>query len=49
MTKQDIDDIIKIICPNDEDFEKPCISPAYLKNELEALALEQKSTEGVTK
>jgi hypothetical protein len=41
MTKKDIDDIISIICPNDEDFEKPCISPAYLKQELEALALEQ--------
>ena len=42
MTKADIDDIIRAICPNDEDFEKPCISPAYLKKELEALALEQK-------
>ena len=41
MTKKDIDNIISIICPNDEDFEKPIISPAYLKNELEALALEQ--------
>ena len=27
---------------NDADFEKACISPAYLKQELEALALEQK-------
>ena len=43
MTKQDIDTIIKILCPNDEDFEKPCISPAFLKKELEALALEQGS------
>ena len=41
MTKKDIDDIISIICPNDEDFEKTCISPAYLKKELEVLALEQ--------
>ena len=41
MTRQDIDTIISIICPNDEDFEKACISPAYLKNELEILALEQ--------
>jgi len=41
MTREDIDNIIKVICPNDEDFEKPCISPAYLKKELEALALEQ--------
>ena len=41
MTKKDIEDIIKIICPDDEDFEKPCISPMYLRKELEALALEQ--------
>ena len=41
MTKKDIDNIISIICQNDEDFEKTCISPAYLKKELEALALEQ--------
>ena len=41
MTKKDINDIISIICPNDEDFEKTCISPAYLKKELEVLALEQ--------
>ena len=41
MTREDIDNIINIICPNDEDFEKPIISPAYLKKELETLALEQ--------
>ncbi len=41
MTRKDIDNIISIICPNDEDFEKPIISPAYLKKELETLALEQ--------
>ena len=41
MTRKDIDNIISIICPNDEDFEKPIISPAYLKKELEVLALEQ--------
>lgn len=41
MTSEDIDNIISVICPNDEDFEKACISPAYLKKELEALALEQ--------
>lgn len=41
MTREDIDNIISIICPNDEDFEKPIISPAYLKKELEVLALEQ--------
>ena len=41
MTREDIDNIIGIICPNDEDFEKPIISPAYLKKELEMLALEQ--------
>lgn len=40
MTKQDIDLIIKAVCPNDEDYEKPIISPAYLKKELEALALD---------
>lgn len=41
MTREDIDDIIETICPNDEDFEKPIISPKYLKQELEQLALEQ--------
>ena len=41
MTKKDIDTIIEILCPNDEDFEKPIISPQYLKQELEQLALEQ--------
>ena len=41
MTREDIDDIINIICPKNEDFEKPCISPAYLRKELETLALEQ--------
>ena len=45
MTRQDIDTIISIICPNDEDFEKACISPAYLKNELEILALDQEPCE----
>ena len=47
MTREDIDNIISIICPNDEDFEKPIISPAYLKNELEALALEQEPCDNV--
>ena len=41
MTREDIKNIINVVCPNDEDFEKPIISPAYLKKELEALALEQ--------
>ena len=41
MTREDIETIIKMICPNDEDFEKACISPAYLKKELETLALDQ--------
>lgn len=41
MTKNDIDTIIKVICPDDEDYNKPIISPAYLKKELEILALEQ--------
>ena len=45
MTREDINDIINAICPNDEDYEKPIISPAYLKNELEALALEQEHCE----
>ena len=45
MTREDIDNIISVICPNDEDFEKACISPAYLKKELETLALEQELCE----
>ena len=41
MTVKDINEIIKIVCPNDEDYEKPIISPKYLRQELEQLALEQ--------
>lgn len=41
MTIHDINAIIKAVCPNDEDYEKPCISPKYLRQELEQLALEQ--------
>lgn len=43
MTVKDINEIIKIVCPNDEDYEKPIISPKYLRQELEQLALEQES------
>lgn len=42
MTREDINDIINAICPNDEDYEKPCISPKYLRQELEQLALDQR-------
>lgn len=42
MTREDINNIIQTLCPNNDDFEKPIISPAYLKQELEAMALEQK-------
>ncbi len=45
MTREDINNIISAICPNDEDFEKPIISPKYLKAELEQLALEQEPCE----
>lgn len=41
MTIKDINTIIETLCPNDEDYEKPCISPKYLRQELEQLALEQ--------
>jgi hypothetical protein len=41
MTVKDINTIIETLCPNDEDYEKPCISPKYLRQELEQLALEQ--------
>ena len=42
MTREDINDIINAICPNDEDYEKTCISPKYLREELEQLALDQR-------
>lgn len=42
MTREDINDIINAICPNDEDYEKSCISPKYLRQELEQLSLDQK-------
>ena len=48
MTKQDIDDIIRAVCPNDEDYEVPIISPAFLRKELEWLALEQAPDRQVT-
>ena len=41
MTLKDINDIIVAVCHNDEDYEKPCISPKYLRQELEQLALDQ--------
>lgn len=41
MTIKDINTIIETLCSNDEDYEKPCISPKYLRQELEQLALEQ--------
>lgn len=41
MTIRDINTIIETLCPNDEDYEKPCISPRYLRQELEQLALDQ--------
>ena len=41
MTIRDINDIIQAVCLNDEDYEKPCISPKYLRQKLEMLALEQ--------
>ena len=41
MTVRDINTIIETLCPNDEDYEKPIISPKYLRQELEQLALEQ--------
>jgi len=47
MTRKDIDDIISILCPNDEDYEKPIISPKYLRQELEQLALEQEPCEDI--
>ena len=46
MTREDINDIINAICPNDEDYEKPCISPKYLRQELEQLALDQRQWNG---
>lgn len=46
MTREDINDIINAICPNDKDYEKPCISPKYLRQELEQLALDQKQWNG---
>lgn len=46
MTREDIDNIINAVCPNDEDFEKPCISPKYLRQELEQLALDQRQWNG---
>lgn len=46
MTKQDVDNIISVLCPNDGDFDELLIiSPEYLKKELEALALEQQPCE----
>lgn len=45
MTREDINTIIETLCPNDEDYEKTIISPKYLRQELEQLALEQEPSE----
>ena len=46
MTREDIKNIIELICPNDADYERPIISPKYLKQELEQMALEQEPASG---
>ena len=35
-----VDLIIETLCPKDEDYDNPCISPRYLKEELERLLLD---------
>lgn len=41
MTKKEIDDIIKNLCPNEEDYDKPIISPRCLQQKLEQIVIEQ--------
>ena len=37
MTIQELMTIKEAVCPHDEDYSEPCISPEYLERELEEL------------
>lgn len=41
MTRQDVELIKKALCPHDEDYDNPCISPHNLELVLEELLLQQ--------
>jgi hypothetical protein len=43
MTKEDIDILKQVLCPHDEDYDEPCISPHNLEIVLEQLLLESVS------
>ena len=43
MTKEDIDILKQALCPHDEDYDEPCISPHNLEIVLEQLLLESVS------
>ena len=40
-----IDTLKKALCCRDEDYDKPCISPHYLEEELDSLALDDSPSE----
>ena len=41
MTRQDVELIKQALCPHDEDYDLPCISPHNLELVLEELLLQQ--------
>ena len=40
MNRQELEILKKVLCPHDEDYSEPCISPEYLEKELEELFME---------
>lgn len=37
MTLHDLEILKAVLCPKDDDYVEPCISPEYLEHELEEL------------
>ena len=40
MNRQELEILKEVLCPHDEDYSEPCISPEYLERELEELFME---------
>ena len=39
MTREELEVLKEVLCPHDEDYSYPCISPEYLEKELEEIYL----------
>ena len=40
MDRQELEILKEVLCPHNEDYSEPCISPEYLEKELEELFME---------